>query len=472
MPRAAKPQISFADWELLQQGILLEPLLQSISDFLDDHEEMIEAVRRDLERGLKNPGTGRSGLTPPQVLRSLVLMRVKNWNYRELRERITDGYTLRQFTDFYCQPVPKHDAFNRAFNRLTPKTLQAVNELVVQAAVDVGLEGGQRLRVDTTVVQTDIHHPTDSTLLWDVVRVVTRLVLRLSAAVQQRIQGFRNRTRAARRRMQEIQRMTPKERYQRQTEKYRELIGVTEEVVNSAQKVVEQTRKARGKDLVAEMAIPALRKEIDHYCELGDRVIDQARRRVLQGEQVPTAEKIYSIFETHTDLIKRGKMQTPIEFGHKVFLAESAQGLITQYEVLEGNPGDDQQVEPSLARHQENFRRAPAVYSSDRGFFSETNVKSCKKKGVKVVCIPQRGGKKTVQRQAYEKSPAFKEGQRFRAGIEGRISVLFRGRGMKRCLAEGRQRFEVLVGAAVLANNLMRIAAMLSKRSSRKRRAA
>jgi IS5 family transposase len=472
VPRAARPQISFADWELLQQGILLEPVLQSISDFLDDHEEMIEVVRRDLERGLKNPGTGRSGLTPPQVLRSLILMRVKNWNYRELRERITDGYTLRQFTDFYCQPVPKHDAFNRAFNRLTPKTLQAVNELVVQAAVDVGLEDGQRLRVDTTVVQTDIHHPTDSTLLWDVVRVVTRLVLCLSAAVQQRIQGFRNRTRAARRRMQEIQRMTPKERYQRQTEKYRELIGVTEEVVNSAQKVVEQTRKARGKDLVAEMAIPALRKEIDHYCELGDRVIDQARRRVLQGEQVPTAEKIYSIFETHTDLIKRGKMQTPIEFGHKVFLAESAQGLITQYEVLEGNPGDDQQVEPSLARHQENFRRAPAVYSSDRGFFSETNVKSCKKKGVKVVCIPQRGGKKTVQRQAYEKSPAFKEGQRFRAGIEGRISVLFRGRGMKRCLAEGRQRFEVLVGAAVLANNLMRIAAMLAKRSSRKRRAA
>jgi transposase, IS5 family len=116
--------------------------------------------------------------------------------------------------------------------------------------------------------------------------------------------------------------------------------------------------------------------------------------------------------------------------------------------------------------------QSQALYGSDRGFFSETNVKSCQKKGVKVVCIPQRGGKKTVQRKAYEKSPAFKEGQRFRAGIEGRISVLFRGRGMKRCLAEGRQRFEVLVGAAVLANNLMRIAAMLSKRSSRRRRAA
>jgi transposase, IS5 family len=472
VPRSAQPQISFADWELLQQGISLEPLLQSISDFLDDHEEMIKAVRRDLQRGLKNPGTGRSGLTPPQVLRSLILMRVKNWDYRELRERITDGYTLRQFTDFYCQPVPKHDAFNRAFNRLTPQTLQAVNDLVVQAAVDVGLEEGQKLRVDTTVVQTDIHHPTDNTLLWDVVRVVTRLVLCLAAAVQQHIQGFRNRTRAARRRMQEIQRLTPKERHQRQVEKYRELIGIAEEVVNSARKVVKQTRKARGKDLVTAVVIGELRKEIDHYCKLGDRVIDQAGRRVLQGEQVPNAEKIYSIFETHTDLIKRGKVQTPMEFGHKVFLAESAQGLITQYEVLEGNPGDDQQVEPSLERHKETFGHAPALYGSDRGFFSEKNVKWCKQNGVKVVCIPQRGGKKTAKREAYEKSPAFKNGQRFRAGIEGRISVLFRGRGMKRCLAEGHQRFELWVGAAVLANNLMRIAALLAKRSSRKRRAA
>ena len=472
MPRTAKPQISFADWELLQQGILLEPLLQSISDFLDDHKEMIEAVRRDLQRGLKNPGTGRNGLAPQQVLRSLILMRIKNWNYRELRERIADGYTLRQFTDFYCQPVPKHGAFNRAFNRLTPQTLQAVNELVVQAAVDLGLEDGQKLRVDSTVVQTDIHHPTDNTLLWDVVRVVTRLIGRLAEAVQQRIRGFRKRTRAARRRMQEIQRLTPKQRYERQTEKYRELIGVTEEVVDSAQRVVAQTRKARGKNLVADLAIGELRKEIDHYCELGERVIDQARRRVLQGEQVPNTEKIYSIFESHTDLIKRGKVQTPLEFGHKVFLAESAQGLITQYQVLEGNPCDEQQVEPSLQHHKETFGHAPELYGSDRGFFSEKNVKSCKRNGVKVVCIPQRGGKKTRVREAYEKSPAFKKGQRFRAGIEGRISVLFRGRGMKRCPAEGRQRFELGVGAAVLANNLMRIAALLTKRSSRKRRAA
>jgi IS5 family transposase len=470
--RAANPQISFADWELLRQGLVMEPLLQAIADFLDDHAEMIETIRGDLRRGLKNPDSGRNGLTAQQVLRALILMRVKNWDYRELRARIADGYTLRQFTAFYCRPVPKHDAFHRAFVRLTPQTLRVVNELVVQAAVALGLEDGKKLRVDTTVVQTDIHHPTDNTLLWDVVRVVTRLVDRLAEAIGRRIKGFRNRTRAARRRMQALQRMTTTQRHARQTSKYRELICIAEEVVERARAALRHTRKVRGKDLLSELAIADLRKQIDRYCGLGDRVIDQARRRVLAGEQVPNAEKIYSIFEPHTDLIKRGKVRTPVEFGHKVFLAESAHGLITQYQVLKGNPCDEDHVEPSLQRHKDAFGSAPELYGSDRGFFNEKNVTSCKQGGVKVVCIPQRGGKKTPEREAYEKSPVFKQGQRFRAGIEGRISVLFRGRGMKRCLAEGNERFELLVGAAVLANNLMKIASLLARRSSRKRSAA
>jgi IS5 family transposase len=223
--------------------------------------------------------------------------------------------------------------------------------------------------------------------------------------------------------------------------------------------------------MLADMAIEEIRKEIERHCGLGSRVIDQARRRVLLAEHVPNAEKIYSIFEPHTDLIKRGKVQIPIEFGHKVFLAESAQGLITQYEVLKGNPSDDAHVAPSLRRHKQAFGRAPELYGSDRGFFSEQNMSSCTRDGVKVVCIPQRGGKKTPEREACEKSAEFKQGQRFRAGIEGRISVLFRGRGMKRCLAEGAERFELWVAAAVLANNLMNIAALLNRRSSRRRKA-
>lgn len=473
MSRAAHLQVSFADFELMQQGLVLEPLLEAISDFLDDHEEIIAAIRDDLRQGLKNPDTGRHGLTPQQILRSLVLMRVKNLDYRELRERIADGLTLRQFTDFYCNPVPKHDAFHRAFIKLSPETLKAVNDLLIKAAVDLGVEDGTKLRVDTTVVQTDIHHPTDNTLLWDTVRVVTRLVGRLAKALEtRRFKGFHNRTRSARRRMQEIQRMTTRQRHEQQTGKYRELIAIAEEVVDSARTVLQQTRKARGKDLIADMAIAETRKEIEHFCGLGARVIDQSRRRVLNGEQVPAAEKLYSIFEPHTDLIKRGKVQTPIEFGHKVFLAESARGLITQYEVLDGNPVDEQHVVISLERHKQTFGDVPELYGSDRGFFSERNVTSCKQQGVKVICIPQRGGNKTPDREAYENSREFKEGQRFRAGIEGRISVLFRGRGMKRCLAKGRERFEMWVAAAVLANNLMKIAALLTDRSARRRKAA
>jgi len=160
---------------------------------------------------------------------------------------------------------------------------------------------------------------------------------------------------------------------------------------------------------------------------------------------------VYSIFESHADLIKRGKARQPVEFGHKVFLAESAQGLITDYQVLDGNPADTTQVRPSQARHRQTFHCAPDLYAGDRGFYSAENLDECQKAGVSQVSIPQRGGQKTAEREALERSPAFKKGQRFRAGIEGRISVLFRGRGMKRCRAQGRERFEVLVGAAVLA---------------------
>src|SRR5439155_243717 len=232
--RSLPPQLSFADLELQFQGVQLDPLLRTIAEFLDQHLTLLEQVRKDLERGLKNARTGRNGIAPSQVLRSLVLMRVKNWDYRELQERIHDGFTLR---------------------------------------------------------------------------------------------GFTNRTRSARRRMQAIQRMTAQQRSQQQEPKYRELIGITEQVVTNARQVVEKAKAAvaGAGDLIASLSIDSLRNEITGYCQLAERVIYQSRRRVLQGEKVPTEEKIYSIFEPYTDLIKRGKSQKPVEVGHKVFLAESAQ---------------------------------------------------------------------------------------------------------------------------------------------------
>src|SRR5258708_1082853 len=294
MSRAVTLQRTFDDLALMQQGVVLEPLLEAISDFLDDHEGLITTIRSDLQRGVKYGDTGRRGLTAEQILRSLVVMRVKNWDYRELRERIADGITLRRFADFYCQPVPKHDAFQRGFVRLTAPTLGSVNEVLVQAAVALGLEDGNKLRIDTTVAQTDIHHPTDNTLLWDGVRVVTRVVGRLADAFGRRIKGFRNRTRAARRRMLAIQRMTTTQRHEQQTGKYRELIGIAEEVVDRARAALTHTRTARGKDLLSDLALDELRKEIERYCGLGRLVYDHTRRRVLEGEHVSFDQHINS----------------------------------------------------------------------------------------------------------------------------------------------------------------------------------
>ncbi len=467
----ANPQPSFADLEL-QSQVALDPTLEAISELLDQHRELVESVHRDLMRGLKRSRTGRRGMTAEQVLRAFVLKSIKDWDLRELRERTADGYSLRLFTRFFCQPVPRHDAFNRAFHRLRPETLHAVNAALVRAAVELGLEDGKQLRVDTSVVETDIHWPTDSTLLWDAVRVITRLVRRFLEDLPAGSPDIRfsNRTRSARRRMQEIQRMPTAERRSRLVPKYRELLRITEQVVGQARSVLSMAPAIPVVDVVRAVVRDALAQEIEHYCGLAERVIAQTRRRVLEGEQVPASDKIYSIFETHTDLIKRGKAQRPVEFGRKVFLAESRIGLITQYRVIQGNPNDDGHVPPSLDEHERLFGEAPVLYAGDRGFYSPANLEACRQAGVRVECLPQRGGRKTAERAAYEKSAAFRKGQRFRAGIEGRISVLFRGRGMKRCLVAGPVRFEV--GLAVLANNLLVLAERLVRRRRQRRKRA
>lgn len=470
--RARDHQLTFADLALLPQDLQLAPGLQRIAEFLDAHGALVQRVQRDLTRGLKRPRTGRTGMTAQQVLRALILMRVKNWDYRELRERIADGYTLRVFTRFGAGPVPKHDAFNRGINRLTPATLQAINEAVVRGAVALGLEDGTKLRVDTTVVETDIHHPTDSTLLWDAVRVLTRLVRRLDTLLPAGVGTFTNHTRSARRRMQEIERLSARERPRRQVRLYRRLISVAETVVCDARAVVRRTARRRPLDAITQGAADALRAEILRHCDLARQVISQATRRVLHDERVPSHEKLYSIFEPHTDLIVRGKVLQPVEFGHKVFLAESGHGLITQYAVLDGNPADQGHVTPSLDRHTALFQTVPRVYSSDRGFFSEGNLEACERAGVALPCIPQSGGQRSAERERHETSRVFKRAQRFRAGIEGRISVLFRGRGMKRARVEGREHFEVFVGAAVLANNLLVIAELVRRKAERRRRLA
>ena len=201
-------------------------------------------------------------------------------------------------------------------------------------------------------------------------RTVTRLVDKLHQELPRGVRGFTNRTRSARRRMQALERMSATQRHTQQVPKYRELLRITGQVLESAHQVVKKTAKIKGVDVLGHLAIDQLRQQITTYCDLGEKVIHQTRRRVLDGEQVPPDEKVYSIFESHTHLIKRGKQRKPVEFGHKVFLAESSQGLITDYQVLEGNPADTTQVQASLDRHQQVFQHSPELYAGERGFLS------------------------------------------------------------------------------------------------------
>jgi len=468
--RRKQLQRSFAELEFELQGVRLDPVLKQISDFLDRHGELVELVHKDLVRGLKRPRTGRAGLSAEQVLRSFALWRIKDWPYRELRERITDGYTLRQFTRFGSVPVPKMDAFQRGFARLRPETVRRLNHAVLNAIIKLGLEDARQLRVDTMVVETDIHYPTDSTLLWDGVRVLSRLVREgLAREVPEAVVEFPNRTRRARRRMQEITRMRDRKgkRQRAWRRKYADLLRVSEQVVAQACTAAIAARATPVADPLKHIVIQALCEEIQHYAELTERVIDQTRRRVFGGETVAAKDKLYSIFEPHTDLIKRGKVHKPVEFGHKVFLAESRRGFITDYRVLDGNPVDSEQVEPSLHAHETRFGQRLDLYAGDRGFDSAPARAAADKAKVVQLAIPQRGGQLSAERARKERSRAFKQAQRFRAGIEGTISVLMRGRGMNRCRLSGRERFEMFVGAAVLANNLMRLAALLTKHKGR-----
>ena len=459
MRRVRKQQRSFADLELERQEVCMEAALAEISRLLDRRgERLLEAIAQDLRRGLKSPEKGRDGMSAEQVFRSLVLKQIKNWPFRELRERIADGITLREFARFGAARVPKFRAFHRASTKLTANTLAALNELVVDIAIALGVEDARKVRMDTTVSETNVHFPTDSMLLWDSVRVLTRSAACLLEEVPELPERLFNRTRAARRRMQEIQRMTRSERQYLQEPKYRELIKITDQVIHNARAVAKAARTVAGPRVMG------LCEQIRHYAALGERVVAQARRRVIEGGSVPADQKLYSIFEPHTDLIKRGKARKPVEFGHKLFLAESRRGLIVDYRVLDGNPTDDTHVEQWLKRHVERFGRVPKVVASDRGFFSPANVERLRVAGVDLECLPQRGGKKTPERAAYEKSRPFKQAQKFRAGIEGRISVLMRGRGMKRCLWKGKGRFDLFIGLVVLTNNLMVIGRHLAQK--------
>ncbi|MCA1837472.1 MAG: ISNCY family transposase [Actinobacteria bacterium] len=318
--------------------------------------------------------------------------------------------------------------------------------------------------MDGTVVETNIAHPTDSGLLRDGVRVLGRLARKAKRylADEARVvdELFRDRTRSAKRlarKIDEAGRRRTKEAKEDSLAAYRRLVEVASASLRQAKKQREALNPVVGSAAAAAAAVEALQEELGEVSELVERVIGQTRRRVFEGEQVPAQEKLVSIFEPHTQIIRRGKSGKATEFGRKVWLSEVEGGIISDYRILEGNPKDESQVVPSLEAHQRLFGRAPGLLAGDRATHSEANEEAARERGVKRTSLPKPGFKSS-ERKEKEREGWFRRAQRFRAGIEGRISVCKRRGALGRCREKGEEGYQRWVGLGIVSTNLIEIA--------------
>jgi IS5 family transposase len=432
-----------------------EPELAELDRLLDD-DQIFQRIKADLSR--RRPHTTETGRpsTPVEViLRLLVVQHLYDWSYAQTEHFVGDSLVLRQFCRLGLEPVPHHTTLMRWANLLQPETMHRLLDRVTELARSLKVTRGRKLRIDSTVVATAIHYPTDSTLLADGVRVLSRLVQHATSALsgRQRRLGAR-RTRLAKHLVRRIEataavHATATGRADR-PELYRRLLTVAQASVQQAQQV--QRWLAGWPDATAQRLEAALQ----HISPLMQQVMAQTERRVLHGENVPASVKLVSLFEPHTAIVRRGKAHVPAEFGRKVVLDEVDGGLVTRYAVLAGNPPDAPELPTSLAHHQACFDHAPAVLTADRAFFTLDNDQLARDLRIPSIALPRQGPLTATQRQERHRA-AFRRAYRWRAGIEGRISVLKRRFGLDRCRYHGDAGMERWVGWGLLAHNLRQI---------------
>jgi IS5 family transposase len=442
-------------------ALAFEPVLAQLDTLLDD-DVLFRAVRDDLARRYpRTRETGRPSTPVEVILRMLIVRRLYGWSYAATERFVSDSLVLRQFCRLGLERAPDDTTLLRWAALIRPATLDELLDHVVSLARRLKVTRGRKLRVDSTVVETNIHHPTDSSLLADGVRILGRLVRRAKPAMGQALAGvrdaFRTRTRSARRQLQRIHRLARRkgeaaEREQR--EAYARLCEVARRAVRQAERV----RGALGEGAaVGVRTAERLTAELDRLLPLARRVIDQAERRVLRGETVPAGAKVLSLVEPHTALIARGKPGHPAEFGRKLWLAEADGGIVTDARVLDGNPPDARQVAPTLDRHERQFGRPPRLLAGDRGCSTAAVRRNVAAAGVVRVALPHTG-RPTAASRARERERWFRRGHRWRAGVEGRIGVLQRVYGFGRCPEHGTDGLARWVGLGVLTANLVTIA--------------
>jgi IS5 family transposase len=448
------------------RDLLWEGWLRKVDKFLED-EDLVKLVREALEKRHPHSRTrGRLGTPAEVVLRLMALKHLRNWSYEVLEREVRANVMYREFTRIRGEKVPDSKTMVRWGKALGPKVTRAIHERVVDLGHQRGRVRGRKLRVDTTVVETDIHYPTDSGLLGDAVRVLTRTMKRIQREVGDRGTRLRDRTRSVKYRLIEIGRSAMRkseEAVARRAEAYRKLMASTQKVMAQAkvfsQEVASGVKQAS--TLRGQVLIEGLGKYLEEMHGLAARVLQQTKARVLEGNQ-HYGDKLYSVFEVHTEAIRKGKLSKPTEFGKLVKIQEAEHQIITDYEVFLERPADQELLIPALEKHREIFARVPQLAATDAGFFSLANVRQAKELGVKRVAVPNKKGRNPV-RFKEQKQRWFRRAQRWRVGCEGRISVLKRRQGLRRCRYRGMDGMERWVGWGVIADNLIHLGKLLPK---------
>ena len=436
---------------------------EAVDLILAETPKILTAFHRDVSRVLSKAGRQRTAhFTSDHLLRAILVMEIEGLPYRETVVRIDDSQFLRRFVRVYDGEMMDHSLLCKAYKAVSPEAWQEMNRLLGRYAIDHERITGTCLRVDTTACETNVHYPTDSSLLWDGYRVTSRLIARIRTYDAEAVGAGRLQDRRVKRLMLRItRRAANKEDDRSKLERpYRALLAHVSRVLDWSRQVRTRVRERlaiESYDLQVSAILTGLLSELEGYDELIEKVIDQASRRVLAGEKVPNAEKLFSLFEPHTELLIRGKVAKPIEFGHMILLQQVEEKFITGYQVFEHRPNDASLVDSILKRHQRTFGQLPESFTADKGFYQSMEKLCVLERTIPNVSIAKKGPR-TEAETAREHHPIFRALQRFRAGIEGTISALKRVFKMCRCLYRSFQTFCSSVGAHVFAHNLIVLA--------------
>jgi len=419
--------------------------LEAIDAILKKHPTICDLVYQDLcAKRCLNTRNGARGMSAEQVLRAAIVKALFGFTYKELAFHLVDSRSLRRFCLIgFADKGFKKSVLNKNIKALSANTWEQINrQLLGQAAVE-NTEKAREVRIDCTVVETNIHAPTDSSLLFDAVRVLTRLLHAAKEACGSKGIDFKDHCRRAKRRMLGIQ-YARKERQRKSC--YKDLLKVTRHTLGYSRQAIIWTEAHS-----IELELFLIAQQLQHYCDLTEQVISQTERRVLAGEKVPADEKIFSIFEPHTDIIVKDRRDK--FYGHKICLTGGGSNLILDCVITEGNPADSTLTQTMLDRQKEIYGRYPLKAALDGGFASKANLKDAKTSGVKDVCFAKKRGLKIAEmcRSEY----VYNRLRKFRAGVESGISWLKRSFGLRRCTWRGLRSFKSYVWCSIVAANLL-----------------